>query len=1616
LDLAYSQYGTILATPVYPPSNEKCSLLVHVWAGDAVIPEFETVSGDCSASIAFNSSSFSNRFILGTDYVFTLRGLTSASSVACSTDQVHLNLPSPQCFDSILFQRPDSVSLAVNLTAIPSFIGSCSVSFLRYNQYQFSEPITEKGPCDLYRIFESDRRNISLSTGSSVEVSWSYLADDKTSFCSSDDTYFLSEIPAPICYQDLVLSRQVGHSIYLRIDEPQPLEGSCRLLLTGCEDADTLVAPVPIQMASCRSEISLDYPVIKSKYLPSAVVGKSCSFKWGYSYGTDSCTSSTYFVGPNLRAKCYLTSVSTDIGVISLSPVITAELPGSSCIVAFLGCDSTLFVSPIKKVFPSCSNSSVASFSSVDSPVLSVDSTCHFQLKQIPSNETFETSANYGCDSGVLTFSSSSSPDWLNDDSEFQLTLKSPGCIELYWGRPYSTGGAPVLCYRIFRKDGFSNPWYLVQDCGASPVGSRRVLSCGYRTSVPTYFKVVAINKNGESDPPLLVKSFTIEEFLSAPSSIILFDSGPFKTASVPIIRIQSVLASDPYPVTDFVTNSKLFVAQIFRDDDTVYLTGRMEPEPGFLGKYRLLVYPIPAGSYSLEAWSLQPAGILGHYWNNAFMHGDQIFNRIESEIDFDWGNDPIFGISHDLVSAQWTGWFQPKYTEKYTIQVETFDHFKLWLNQQLVLDYWESSCGGVCSIQTELESSAFTSIRIDYYVSKGFDQSPNSTRMSLKWSSFSQRIETIDPLFSSERITGNTSFSVVPDVLVPQMAQVIVPFTYATAGTLESFFIQAKDILGQNTTDLKDSFTCVFTDDSTEVLSVASAPAQVNQGNGLYIVPFNLTKSGTYSITITHIDGSVINTTGISIVVISNDAYAPVLSTVSSSFPITAGSPFTVTAQLEDSFGNRINGSIRSSSFLFSASWLYDEAGNERLGPNTNDIKNRTDELGTDYTNFETRWDPVTARFTATLTIRVSGTYSSLISVVDSVARPVMAGQLTVLPNPLISPNMTVVLTKPFPPISGDLVAGTPVTVVVQLRDLYGNPIGSSPQGLEAASPVKIQIRTAEFSFYDEGICSAASLVGTYECSVTPRLAASGVISYFSVLVNGVESSYIPDQTTGPVSIVPGPWTVTVSPSVIDASKSLLTGLLPAYWVSDSPVNSVRILLRDAFSNSITDLFGHRPSIELSFKKSDGVVVSSFTDYSVESDGAVKVPFFLSNPSPLNASDIDFLGYIPHLVIDGVEVYVPYGSRVKFLPGLPSAVNSVCEFSSSTREAGDPFVSTCSIRDSLDNILSTFPPLKTFFMMQTIPDFPDIETLSELKSGSIYTSSTELTIAGNYIVFTELAQPGGLVGMFYSNRDFTNLLFPDIIPMSDGNTYYSRIETDLSDTEWVDANSFRLYGYLEPPAAITVRFYLKAEGGIKVNLANAIMVDELDENDIDTFFDVSFSSIELQPISIEFIRVGAPRISLTWQFPSLNQGAGFMIPPSALFAPLRTQISPSTLSVIAGPISSASTVVTQHVNMKIGLAEFFIIESRDKYGNAIQVQSPCLVVGGSLPACLFEVVQRPEDGSPAPSISYVGNGEFRVDITFLTDGPKIVSVLLIESASNKTHLTGSPFNVTVLP
>jgi hypothetical protein len=156
-------------------------------------------------------------------------------------------------------------------------------------------------------------------------------------------------------------------------------------------------------------------------------------------------------------------------------------------------------------------------------------------------------------------------------------------------------------------------------------------------------------------------------------------------------------------------------------------------------------------GAYSnaLTINCSQGTGLTANYFNNQTLSGSPVITRVEA-VNFDssvspkvnspWPGSPITYSSGTYVnfSARWTGQVIAKYSQLYTFYIKGDDGVRLWVNGQLLVDYWYLQSATERSGQITLTEGQKYDIKLEYFQNTGDEVAV------LSWSSASQAKQVI--------------------------------------------------------------------------------------------------------------------------------------------------------------------------------------------------------------------------------------------------------------------------------------------------------------------------------------------------------------------------------------------------------------------------------------------------------------------------------------------------------------------------------------------------------------------------------------------------------------------------------------------------------------------------------------------------------------------------------------------------------------------------------------------------------------------------------------------------------------------------------------------------------
>jgi beta-glucosidase len=113
--------------------------------------------------------------------------------------------------------------------------------------------------------------------------------------------------------------------------------------------------------------------------------------------------------------------------------------------------------------------------------------------------------------------------------------------------------------------------------------------------------------------------------------------------------------------------------------------------------------------------------GLKAEYYDNITLSGTPRVTRVEKSVDFPkFESKDIEGLDRNKFSARWSGVVRPSKTEIYKFTVKGDDGYRLWINNELAIDYW-SDHGSIAKDKAlKLEAGKEYAIKVEYYQSGG--------------------------------------------------------------------------------------------------------------------------------------------------------------------------------------------------------------------------------------------------------------------------------------------------------------------------------------------------------------------------------------------------------------------------------------------------------------------------------------------------------------------------------------------------------------------------------------------------------------------------------------------------------------------------------------------------------------------------------------------------------------------------------------------------------------------------------------------------------------------------------------------------------------------------------
>jgi len=129
----------------------------------------------------------------------------------------------------------------------------------------------------------------------------------------------------------------------------------------------------------------------------------------------------------------------------------------------------------------------------------------------------------------------------------------------------------------------------------------------------------------------------------------------------------------------------------------------------------------VPTQYLSCTSEGISKNGLAAEYYNNISLSGEPLVKRVDENMQFGWtlfSPDPK--LAFDCYSIRWTGKITAPETGKFKIGIEGNDGYRMFINNQLVIDNWKKVSFGTKTTDYNFEMGKSYDIRIEYFESSG--------------------------------------------------------------------------------------------------------------------------------------------------------------------------------------------------------------------------------------------------------------------------------------------------------------------------------------------------------------------------------------------------------------------------------------------------------------------------------------------------------------------------------------------------------------------------------------------------------------------------------------------------------------------------------------------------------------------------------------------------------------------------------------------------------------------------------------------------------------------------------------------------------------------------------
>ena len=1159
--------------------------------------------------------------------------------------------------------------------------------------------------------------------------------------------------------------------------------------------------------------------------------------------------------------------------------------------------------------------------------------------------------------SNQISFFCASVPSIMQTPS---ILLSDTTKIILTWNPPNDNGGSPILGYYIKMKENSETSYSVVYD-GSNYLTTTTTISSykGNNLEFTTYnFQIFAVNiivalfdnsftENDSNSPTLSVtlknipfysfcqltgdglasftwsdqdKSIYIQSYDST-NTIMTTGGGIFMYDIRDYCTINSLnsysLCERLTDTTDSHYNDNIFLSE----SDYIHGIFTDNNDGTYTAKYNL----IANGWITLRIFQLFSGGLRGQYYDNVWFMEPSTLTEIDNTINFNWGNDNIFNSLSDFISIRWVGALLSPQTSLFTFTISADDGSRILINNEVVLDHINSCCDD-CTFTYNLVQGSYYNLIIEYVQKQG------EARMKFFWESESipKQIIPEEYLFYYEYVPNSPySVEITSNLIYFQNCYIEKIESKIYVGKKTSFDIVPVDVQGNKMTTDEAAFQSIYfsvsliNTDLTITKGNIYTQSLYDNGNIKFIVSFVPLIPGTYKLYVSN-GGENIKDIPVEMTVLIGDVSEvySIISNLNTPYTATAGITFNFQMDLYDVMNNKYSSQPTDDPEITLISKF--ENSDNYLSPLG--IVDPYLNLASEYAgNSQSNSD---GSYKLSMSMLKAGTYKMYIYINN---KEIQSSPFSIEVQPsLIDADKCLSV-----PLSSYTVnSGETITIQYQCRDMYGNNIQNL---LSSFNSYKAEIILLSDKSYSESgsISDISGMVGCYQASFTPIKSGTYNISI------SIDNILIPE-----IEIV-------VKPSVADYTKSIATilNVKSSYIVGE--YIQFKIISYDINENLVdTDTSSQYKIIPLGADTSNSL---NNLEYIAQSSGN---GIFTYN---LQIKYIDT--YTFNVKLNNNDIVNSPFLNIKFTPDIASYYSIISTYVTSNVVAGSSNnVYKAKLYDQYNNLIieqGNETILLDFINKDNtsiIYSFSGKYNYDSTNFENYLFSSILIDKTGQYSISLKITNNYGLIGYYYQNIDFHNLLNKIALNYHPSlySKYYTRIDEtidfSLGYSSFLDNYPSKLIsviweGYLKPDSSEIYTITFEVQGRIIVYIDNKLAISYSDtknsktsSSDTQNFVNIALDSSTYTPIKILYIKEEDVLITVLRMYWESDTVEKQIIPKYNLYSDLyNLENDEKTLNVINADTSPNSlTILTDNYNEKCSLngVSTFTFKIYDLYDN----------------------------------------------------------------------------------